>query len=92
MRIRWTPQAADKLERIADFIRQENPAAERVVLNAIGDGIADLRTFPHRGRPGKHAGTRELVIAKFPAYIVVYRVGPESIDILNVWHAAQQRH
>jgi toxin ParE1/3/4 len=46
--------------------------------------------FPYRGRPGRQAGTRELVI--MPPYLIVYRVsGTEAVTILRVWHAAQDR-
>jgi len=34
---------------------------------------AALVTFPHRRRPGKKQGTRELVLSSLP-YIVVYQV------------------
>jgi toxin ParE1/3/4 len=46
--------------------------------------------FPYRGRPGRQAGTRELVV--MPPYLIVYRVsGTEAVMILRVWHAAQDR-
>ena len=89
MHIRWTAPAAADLERIADYIREKNPVAEREVVRAILEGISNLRTFPHSARPGEVAGTRELVIARYPAYVVVYRVKEEFIEILHVWHGAQ---
>ena len=45
--------------------------------------------MPERGRPGLVPGTRELV-ALWP-YIIVYRITPAAIEILNVWHGAQSR-
>ncbi len=47
-----------------------------------------LRAFPHRGRPGRIAGTREVVRAP---YIVVYRVMPDAVEILRIYHGAQNR-
>lgn len=44
--------------------------------------------MPLAYRPGRVAGTREWVA--HPNYIVVYRVGGESIRILNVLHARQE--
>jgi toxin ParE1/3/4 len=42
------------------------------------------------GRPGRVAGTRELVVSGTP-YIIPYRVAGTYVDILAVFHAAQNR-
>jgi hypothetical protein len=49
---------------------------------------SDLALFPNGGRIGRIAGTRELVLAPLP-YIVVYRVNPDSVDIVRIFHSAQ---
>lgn len=43
-------------------IRRDNPTAAREVAKTIYDGCESLINSPHRGRKGKQAGTRELVI------------------------------
>jgi toxin ParE1/3/4 len=70
MRIRWSPDAAEDLERIARYIRQDNPRAARQVVKIIYDGIAALNKFPNRGRVGRVEGSRELVFPSLP-YIAV---------------------
>jgi toxin ParE1/3/4 len=45
--------------------------------------------MPHRGRPGRWPGTRELVIPRTP-YIVPYRVQGDLIEILRVFHGARR--
>ena len=45
-----------------------------------------LETFSDRGRPGRIDGTRELVRAP---YIIVYRVRSEAVEILRIYHSAQ---
>ena len=94
MHIRWTTPAADDMERIARYIRQHNPQAARDVTQAILNAVATLESFPHAGRPGKDRVTRELVIARFPAYIVVYHVDDarDTVEIWHVWNAAQDWH
>ena len=52
--------------------------------------IDQLATFPHRGQAGRAAGTRELVLAPLP-YIAVYRVSESTVEILSIWHGAQDR-
>jgi plasmid stabilization system protein ParE len=50
------------------------------------DGAMSLEAMPNRGRSGRIAGTRELV---FAPYIIVYRVVPEAVEILRIYHGAQ---
>jgi plasmid stabilization system protein ParE len=45
-----------------------------------------LDTLPDRGRIGRIAGTRELV---FDPFIIVYRVKAGGVEILRIYHAAQ---
>jgi toxin ParE1/3/4 len=73
MRVRWTGKAADDLRRIVEYIRKDNPAAARRVAQTIYKAIAELRTFPKRGRAGLVENTRELVFAPWP-YIAVYEI------------------
>jgi len=48
--------------------------------------IERLVACPSLGRSGEVAGTRELVAAP---YVVVYRVRDEVIEIVQIWHGAQ---
>ncbi len=88
MEIRWSPQAADDLERIAQRILRDNPAAAREVVEALYNGITNLKTFPNRGRTGRIEGSRELVFPSLP-YIVVYRLKDQAVEIARIYHAAQ---
>jgi plasmid stabilization system protein ParE len=51
MRVRWTMDAADDLERICDNIAESRPASARRVAQAIVKGVSALRTLPKRGTP-----------------------------------------
>ncbi len=89
MEIRWSPQAAEDLERIANYIRQDSPeTAERVAL-ALYEGVGRLREHPYSGRPGRAQGTRELVYPD-PPYLAVYGVRGEAIEILTILHSRQR--
>jgi toxin ParE1/3/4 len=88
MQIRWSPEAADDLERIVQHIQKDNPEAARTVAETIYEGASSLKTFPNRGRIGRHRGSRELI---FEPYILVYRVSGEFVEISRVYHAAQDR-
>ena len=84
--IRWTAEAADQLEAAVKHIQQDNPTAARNVAQAVIDRIEKLAAFPNLGRLGEVKGTRELVS---PPYVVVYRSTEEIVEILQIWHGAQ---
>lgn len=88
MRVGWTTPAAGDLYNIVQHIRQDNPEAAADVAGALYDGCANLRKFPHIGRKGRIAGTRELVFSGLP-YIVVYRIQDQIVELLRVYHGAQ---
>jgi toxin ParE1/3/4 len=86
MRVSWTTLADDDLSRIARRIRQDNPTAARKVAKTLYDSGMSLETMPNRGRSGRKAGTREFMVAPF---ILVYRVKADAVEILRIYHSAQ---
>jgi len=89
VRIRWSERASRNLDQIDAYISQDSP---RAALNTVIDIIAaveHLRDFPAMGRPGRVAGTRELVIQRMP-YIVPYRIKENVIEILRVFHTSRK--
>lgn len=88
MRIVWSDDALDDVERIHLYIRERNPIAARQVAERLFAAAASLSDFPHRG-PGSTAGFRELVIVR--PYVLVYRVQPEGVRIVRVWRGAPRR-
>jgi toxin ParE1/3/4 len=89
MQFCWTEEAADDLQRIADYLLIHAPGRAPELLRVIYDAPSTLLTFPHRGRPGKREGTRELVLTPLP-YIVVYKVLGDVIFVVRILHSAQQ--
>jgi toxin ParE1/3/4 len=90
IRIRWTAPAAEDLNRIVRYIRRNSPEAARKVAQTIYEECASLTNSPNRGRKGNEPGTQELVFVPLP-YIAVYRVTDSAVEILRIWHGAQQR-
>lgn len=89
MKVRWSLPAAEDLERICERIERDNPDAARRVARTIYDRCADLKDFPHLGRPSSRmTGRRELVFSPLP-YIVVYQVTEHAVEISRIFHGAQ---
>lgn len=59
-------------------------------MRKLYETIRSLRGWPHRDRIGREEGTRELLFPPLP-YIAVYRVEEQSIEVLRIYHAAQER-
>jgi toxin ParE1/3/4 len=53
MNVRWTPQAAADLERIGDYIAEDNPDAALQTVRSLFSRIQELTAFPLRGRIGR---------------------------------------
>jgi len=88
MRLRWTLPAADDLASIKSYLQQQYPHLAESTVRTIYERIRSLKQSPYLGRPGHRAGTRELVIMPLP-YVVVYAVNSEFIEILHLYHGAQ---
>lgn len=84
----WRRQAERDLEHVFDFVLEHDPGAAHRLCERIERRVTQLRDHPFIGRPGRVAGTRELIVAGTP-YIVAYRVAGSRIDILAVLHAAR---
>jgi toxin ParE1/3/4 len=89
MQLRWTEEAANDLERIADYLLLHAPDRAEELISRVYDAPTALLKFPNRGRPGKKEGTRELILAPLP-YIVVYTVRADIVFVVRVLHGAQK--
>ncbi|HEX9167834.1 MAG TPA: type II toxin-antitoxin system RelE/ParE family toxin [Roseiarcus sp.] len=89
MRTRWTRPALADLEASGDYVARDNPGAAQRLLACIAVTVETLRDHPHLGRPGRIAGTRELVVAETP-YVVPYRMRGDEVEILAVFHGARR--
>jgi len=73
MRVRWTTDAADDLERICDYIAQDRPDSARRVAQSLVEHIDSLETFPRLGRVGRVYGTREIALNRAFASRSIHR-------------------
>jgi len=87
MRISWTQKAIVSLDSAVEYIATDSPAAVSRVAQKIWNSVQLLADQPSLGRPGRVAGTRELVISGLP-YIVVYAEQDGMVAILRVMHTS----
>lgn len=89
MQLRWTSAAADDLENIANYLFEKTPEHAARLIRELYDAPSTLKSFPNRGRPGKKAGTRELVMTSLP-YVIVYQVRGDIAHVLRILHSSQE--
>jgi toxin ParE1/3/4 len=90
MRLRWTPTAAADLQGIYDYLKDHEPHLARPTIIEIRKSVRSLKKFSLRGRKGREEGTRELLHRLLP-HIIAYRVKDDAVEILHIWHPAQDR-
>ena len=88
MRLRWTLPAAEDLKDIKEYLAKHYPHFAEPTVRTIYQRIRSLKRSPNRGRPGHRSGTRELALTPLP-YVVVYSVNAEAVQILHIYHGAQ---
>ena len=89
MNVVWLHRAMNDRDAQMDFIGQDNPLAAITAGDAIAAQISTLADQPEIGRPGRRAGTRELVISRTP-FVAVYRIAGGRIEVLRLLHGSQQ--
>jgi addiction module RelE/StbE family toxin len=89
MEVRWLDDALADVAEIYRFVAADDPRAAARVVQRIQAAVRQLAEMPHRGRPGRWPGTRELVVAR-TRYIVPYRVQGTFIEVLRVFHGARR--
>jgi toxin ParE1/3/4 len=92
MKLRFTHQAKQDLDNIADYIREKDPEAALRVRAAIMRSLRTIVLFPHIGRRQRMTGVRKLVTRRYK-YLVYYVVeeSTEEIAILTIQHPARER-
>ncbi len=88
MRIVWLPRARDDLLHARDYIAAHHPGGARRVFAAIRAAVRDLGAHPHRGRPRRVDGTREMAVPRTP-FLVAYTVVSDRVVIIAVVHGAR---
>jgi toxin ParE1/3/4 len=90
MRIVWSATAVENLVQIREYISQDKPGAAQKFVKKLISAVEFLAEHPHLGRPGREAGTRELIVSG-TFYIVPYKISKNRLVVLAVLHGARDR-
>lgn len=84
----WRPEARQDIRSIVAYISERNADAADELLERINACAERLSDHPFMYRSGRKEGTREAVV--HPNYIMVYRVGADTVEIVNVMHTRRR--
>lgn len=89
MKIVWSRRAIRHLKHVREYIAKDSPKAAGVVAVRILTAVEQLTIHPNLGRPGRIAGTRELVVPRTP-YVIPYRIRGERVELIAVFLGRQR--
>ncbi len=89
-RLEWRNSARADLIEIVSFIADDNPDAAQALKDEIESKMALLPENPKLYQKSRLVkGMREIVVRD--NYIVLYRENRVLVEVVNVFHARQQR-
>jgi addiction module toxin, RelE/StbE family len=88
--VRWTPQAAEDLAAIRDFIARDSPRYAAIVVERIVTAVDILEQFPLSGRMVPERSWDDLRELVRPPYRIVYRVLEDRLDIVTVFRSSRE--
>lgn len=89
MTIVWSRRAIEHLAHVRSYIARDSPRAANRIASVLLESVERLAELPNLGRPGRVAGTRELVVPGTP-YVIPYRLRGDRLEVVAVFHGRQK--
>ena len=89
MKVVWSRRAIRHLAALRKYIARDSGQNAALVAERILRAVDLLASQPAMGRPGRVAGTRELVIPN-TGLLIPYRVRGERLDLIAVFQGRQR--
>ena len=84
MKIVWSPLAGERLDKVYEFIAQDNTSAAKKMVNRIIKKVDTLSKNPERGRKVPEANREEIREVFEGEYRIIYRVETKKVSILSI--------
>ena len=91
MSIRWSPEAHDDIDRLADFVAAYDPALAGQVEQELSQAPKRLLQFPRRGPRLSEFDPREIRELRIGPYLLRYAVADTDVVVLRFFHAREER-
>ncbi|WP_088344827.1 MULTISPECIES: type II toxin-antitoxin system RelE/ParE family toxin [Rhodomicrobium] len=90
MKLVWLPRAVADLQEVRAYIAERDARTARAVAQKVRTLVARLKVHPGMGRPTEIDDIRKISVPGLP-YLIPYRVRDDRIEILRVFHTAQDQ-
>ena len=91
MRLQWSDQALDDIERLADFLMPVAPEAAQRVRERLLAAPTKLIAFPRIGSPLPNYHPREVRRILVGDYDMRYEIVGDLIEVVDIWHVKEDR-
>ena len=84
MKIIWSPLAGERLDKIYEFISQDNISGAQKMVDRIIKKVDTLSNNPERGRKVPEANRKEIREIFEGEYRIIYRIESKKVSILSI--------
>lgn len=85
--VKWSPEAIEDLESIAEYIARDSEHYARAVVTKILSVSRNVGEFPYIGRIVPEVGDETIRERFVYSYRLVYRIGSDRILVVAVIHS-----
>lgn len=89
MQVKFLRKALRDLNDEAAYIATDSPQAAQHFMESVQQSTGLLCIYPAMGRPGRVAGSRELIMTDY-SYLIPYRVRADAVEILRIFHSMRK--
>lgn len=90
MKVAWSDEAKAHLTDIYNYIKRDSPFYATQTIDKLTRRVEQLIDHPRSGRIVPKYNDENLRELIFHPYRLIYRVKPQRIDIIAVFHGARQ--
>ena len=91
MKIHWSQEAREDVDRLGDFIAVDDPNRARQVEEMLSAAPRKLLDFPRRGSPLSQFEPNEVREFRVGGYLPRYEISDETIEVLRFFHGREDR-
>lgn len=91
MRIRWSAEAREDVERLADFVAAYDPMRADEIERELRDAPKKLLQFPRRGSSLSEFAPSEVREFRVGSYLLRYELVGADVVVLRFFHAREER-
>jgi plasmid stabilization system protein ParE len=89
--IRWSPEARDDVDRLADFVAAYDSIRASEIERELSQAPKKLLQFPRRGPRLSEFDPREVREHRVGSYLLRYELAGTDIIVLRFFHAREDR-